>query len=115
MSRFVFSASINHSAPATTNATGKIKTAFYKFPKKKLASRPTISGDHMSPKRWIVKMETTMGLARRFTGAVSKMTVLTGLHPAGHFNFSYLAVGSLWTGLSAIPRALPKLFFAQPD
>src|ERR1017187_5637457 len=76
--RFVFNASTSHSALATINATGKIKTAFCKFPPNESASRPTISGDHMSPNRWIVKMETAMALARRFTGAVSKMSVLTG-------------------------------------
>jgi hypothetical protein len=52
--------------------------AFCKFPPNESASRPTISGDHISPKRWIVKIETAMALARRFTGAVSKMSVLTG-------------------------------------
>src|SRR5882757_5052248 len=76
--RFVFTASTSHSALATISATGRIKTAFCKFPPKESASRPTISGDHMSPKRWMVKMETAMALARRFTGAVSRMSVLTG-------------------------------------
>src|ERR1039457_4492935 len=76
--RVVFNASTSQSAAATINAAGKIKTPFCKFPPKESASRPTISGDHMSPKRWIVKMETAMALARRFTGAVARMSVLTG-------------------------------------
>ena len=76
--RFVFNASTSQSTLATINATGKIRTAFCKFPPNESASRPTISGDHMSPKRWIVKIETAMALARRFTGAVSRMSVLTG-------------------------------------
>ena len=49
--RSVFTASTSHSAPAKINATGKIKTAFCRFPPEASASRPTISGDHMSPKR----------------------------------------------------------------
>ena len=49
--RFVFAASASQSALATINATGKIKMAFCKFPPNESVSRPTISGDHMSPKR----------------------------------------------------------------
>src|SRR3954471_21247395 len=40
--------------------------------------RPTISGDQRSPKKWIMKIEIAMALARRLIGTVSMMSVLTG-------------------------------------
>src|ERR1039458_3937326 len=76
--RRVFIASASQSTLATINATGKIRTAFCKLPPNDSESQPTITGDNMSPNRWIMKIEIAMALARRFTGAVSRMSVLTG-------------------------------------
>jgi hypothetical protein len=57
---FVFNASTSQSTLATINATGKIRTAFCKFPPNESASRPTISGGHMSPKRRYTPLAATV-------------------------------------------------------
>src|SRR5436189_2585743 len=56
---------------------GKIKTAFCRLCQRS-KSPPTISEERKSPKRWIMKMEMAIALARRFTGTDSRIKVLIG-------------------------------------
>ncbi len=75
-SRFTFNASNNHSSPPTTSAPGNTITPVRK--PHLSATAPTIWGDHISPNKWIMKMESAIALDRKFTGTVSIMRVLVG-------------------------------------
>src|SRR5262245_26639572 len=61
----------------TAKASGRISTAFWRLFQAS-ESRPTISGDHISPNRWIMKIEAAIALERRFTGTASIINVFTG-------------------------------------
>ena len=78
LDRDVMRASQSQKKPAINNANGRMSTPFCKFLPQASARRPTISGDHMSPNKWIIKIESAIALARRLTGTVSIISVLMG-------------------------------------